>query len=219
MLYVPTLISPSILSADLLRLKEEIRLSEKSGADLHHIDVMDGHFVPNLSFGIPLISAIKKTTSLPLDVHIMVSNPDQVFEQYLQAGADYLTFHIEAAKDPIRIISAIKEKHKKAGIAINPNTPLKSLFPEILKIIDLILIMGVFPGFSGQDFIKSTIERTKEVFALLQEVNPSVVISVDGGVSDKNAKKLRNAGASILVAGSYIYNAKSREKSIARFKS
>ncbi len=214
-----TLISPSILSADLLRLKEEIRLSEKSGADLHHIDVMDGHFVPNLSFGLPLISAIKKTTSLPLDVHIMVSNPDQVFEQYLQAGADYLTFHIEAAKDPIRIISAIKEKHKKAGIAINPNTPLKSLFPEILKIIDLILIMGVFPGFSGQDFIKSTIERTKEVFALLQEVNPSVVISVDGGISDKNAKKLRNAGASVLVAGSYIYNAKSREKSIASLKS
>jgi ribulose-phosphate 3-epimerase len=213
------LISPSILSANLLTLKEEINLSEKSGADLHHIDVMDGHFVPNLSFGLPLISAIKKNTSLPLDVHIMVANPDQVFTQYLQAGADYLTFHIEAAKDPIKIISAIKAKHKKAGIAINPDTPLKSLLPEILETVDLILVMGVFPGFSGQSFIQATVGRTKKIFALLQEVNPSAVISVDGGVSDKNARQLQSAGANILVAGSYIYNAKNRQKSIASLKS
>lgn len=160
------LISPSILSADPLHLAEEIHDIESSGADWHHIDVMDGHFVPNLTCGIPLIKALKKVVSKPLDVHIMVSNPDEVVKQYIEAGADILTFHIEAAKDPDTIIHLLKENNVKVGIAINPESDPKVVFPYANK-IDLILVMGVHPGFGGQSFIPSTLEKISSLNPIL----------------------------------------------------
>ena len=214
-----SIISPSILSADLLNLQRDITEVEKGGADWHHIDVMDGHFVPNLSFGLPLVKALKKTTTLPLDVHLMISNPEQMVPQYIEAGADLLTFHVEAANHAHRLVQSIKEKGVKAGIAINPGTPIQYLDP-LLTDVDMILIMSVNPGFGGQKFIPQSCERVSALAYKLKELGRfnEVIIHVDGGINDLTIKKVHDAGAKAFVAGSHIYGAENRSKAIQTLK-
>jgi ribulose-phosphate 3-epimerase len=211
---VRPVISPSLLACNLLRLEEEIKEIEKAGADFHHIDVMDGHFVPNLSFGLPLIQAVKKISTIPLDVHIMVSNPDHVFKDYLEAGADLLTFHIEASHHPHRTIQKIKEYGAKAGIALNPGTS-ESIIEPLLNDLDLVLIMSVNPGFGGQDFIPSALQKAKKLSQLkLASKNSSLMISMDGGISSQNIALVASAGVNCFVSGSHIFSASNRKAKI-----
>jgi ribulose-phosphate 3-epimerase len=197
------LISPSLLSADLLNLEKEVRELEFCGVDALHIDVMDGHFVPNLTFGLPIISALKKITSLPLDVHIMVSNPDAVAESYVKAGADMLTFHIEASLHPYRILQSIKKLGAKAGLALNPGTPV-SIVEPLRDVLDMVLLLSVNPGFSGQDFIPVVFDKLKAISKWEKEKIPKI-IAVDGGVTEKNIAKLMDLGAGYFVTGSYFF--------------
>lgn len=211
------LIAPSILAADFGRLGEEMGAAEAAGADLHHIDVMDGHFVPNLSFGLALMDGIKRISQLPLDVHLMITNPDSMALEYVRAGADRLSFHIEASLHPHRLLRAIKEKGCKAGIAINPGTSLELLRP-LLAELDFVNVMSVNPGFSGQTFITATFARLSELRSLSQSLNPKLEIEVDGGVNEQNASSLVTAGASILVVGNYFYRSKDRSHCIPRLR-
>ncbi|MEZ4742552.1 MAG: ribulose-phosphate 3-epimerase [Bdellovibrionota bacterium] len=210
-----TIIAPSILSADPLNLEKDILDVEHGGADWHHVDVMDGHFVPNLTFGLPLIRGLKKVTKLPLDVHIMVSNPDEVALSYVDAGADILTFHVEAATHAHRLVQAIKAKGCKAGVAINPGTMISSVFP-LLPVLDLVLVMSVNPGFGGQQFIPESTQRIKELSHEINRIGryDSIIIEIDGGITSRNAEQVRNAGARALVAGSYVYNSDDRCQAI-----
>lgn len=210
-------ISPSLLSADQLNLERAVKEVEDAGADFLHIDVMDGHFVPNLTFGLPLISALKKITKLPLDVHIMVSNPDQVAEAYVQAGADYLCFHAEAAVHAHRILQSIRKAGVKAGLAINPGTPIVAVEP-LLDQVDILLLMSVNPGFSGQDFIPNVYEKLKVIQGWKKEGKAPEIISVDGGVSNKNIKELVNLGANAFVTGSYFFNSPDKRMAIKKLR-
>lgn len=213
-----TIVSPSILSADPLRLGEELADVERFGADWHHIDVMDGHFVPNLTFGPPLITAIKKCAKLPLDVHIMISNPDLAALDYVRAGADWLSFHIEAANHPHRLVHAIRVAGAKAGVALNPGTPVESVFP-LLDDVDYVLVMSVNPGFGGQSFIAQAESRVSRLSQeLLNRGRDQVIIQVDGGINLDTGRKVVQAGASSLVAGSYIYGANDRRLAIQSLK-
>lgn len=214
-----TLVSASLLSADFLHLATDLKKAEEAGIDWHHVDVMDGHFVPNLTFGPPLIKELKKITRIPLDVHLMISNPDDVMEQYLEAGSDLLTFHLEASEDPKTLLKRIKEYDTKSGLSIKPGTAVSELEPY-LEDLDLILVMSVEPGFSGQSFISESYEKLKELSILLEQKNlkEKIIVSVDGGVSDKNAKELVQAGVNCLVTGSYFYKAKDRETSVKALK-
>lgn len=216
---VKPLISPSILSADLLQLGNELKDAEKAGADWHHIDVMDGHFVPNLTFGLPLIEKIKHLSSIPVDVHIMVSNPDIVAEDYLKAGADVLSFHIEAANHPHRICQKIRESGKKAGLAVNPGTPIESVF-ALLDLADVIMIMSVNPGFGGQKFIPYSIEKIKTLVSELdrRQLRDKVQIEVDGGVNLSTIRPLYDAGASVFVAGTAVYGDPDKRKAVSSLK-
>jgi len=209
------LISPSLLAADPLDFRAEMRSVEACGADWHHVDVMDGHYVPNLSFGIPIIKALKREARIPLDVHIMVSNPDEVADQYLEAGADILVFHVEAAKHAHRIIQSTQALGRKAGVAINPGTPLEACF-AVLPYVDLVLIMSVNPGFGGQAFIAEAVSRTEQLAKKLSELGrrDQVLIEVDGGVTATNAGILIQAGAQVLVAGTAVYGQKDRAAAI-----
>lgn len=208
-------ISPSILAADPLNFGAELASAESAGADWHHLDVMDGHYVPNLTYGLPLIKAIKKVSKLPLDVHIMVTNPDEVALEYVEAGADILVFHVEAARHAHRIIQAIHARGAKAGLAINPGTPLEVLEP-LLEEIDLVNVMSVNPGFGGQQFIPASVERITRLYdwLLRKRLQERVLIQVDGGIDDASVAKVVRAGASVLVAGSYIYGHKDRKSRI-----
>lgn len=213
------LIAPSILSADPMRFGDEIRDVEAAGADFHHVDVMDGHFVPNLTYGVPFISALKKISRLPLDVHIMVTNPEATALLYAQAGADVLSFHAETAFHHHRLIQAIKAEGCKAGIAVNPLTPL-SLLEPLIPYIDQVNVMSVNPGFSGQAFIEGTYERLRATAALIRAAGRTgkVAVQVDGGVNAENARRLCEAGATMLVAGNFVYKAADRGAAIRALK-
>jgi ribulose-phosphate 3-epimerase len=199
-------IAPSILSADFARLAEEVSRVEEAGADWLHVDVMDGHFVPNLTIGPPVVEALRKVTSLPLDVHLMMTNPDAFIGEFAEAGADYLTVHVEACPHLHRTVQSIKERGVKAGVTLNPATPAVTL-SEIVRDADLILIMSVSPGFGGQTFIPSSLQKIAEVRALIDRTQSRALLEVDGGVKPDNAEAILAAGAEVLVAGSAVFSA------------
>ena len=201
----PIQIAPSILSADFARLADEVAAVERAGADLLHIDVMDGHFVPNLTIGPPIVESLRKVTKLPLDVHLMITNADAFIPEFARAGADYLTVHVEACPHLHRTIQSIKELGVKAGVTLNPATPVHSL-QEILADVDLVLIMSVNPGFGGQKFIASCLAKVKAVRQMLDRIGSHALLEVDGGVKAENAAQVLEAGADVLVAGSAIFS-------------
>ena len=209
----PPIVSPSLLSADLANLSSEIKAVEKAGADWLHIDVMDGHFVPNLTMGPAVVAAIKKVTSLPLDVHLMIENPQDYISSFTQAGADIITVHIETLTDTKAVLDQIHHLGVKAGLSLRPLTPVKHIIP-FLKDIDLALIMTVNPGFSGQKFMPESVEKIKVV----REQAPQLFISVDGGINAHTKKECIDAGANVLVAGNYIFKNDYKE-SITALKS
>jgi ribulose-phosphate 3-epimerase len=200
------LIAPSILSADFSNLSQQIRYAEIGGADWLHCDVMDGHFVPNITFGPMIVSSVKKITKLPLDVHLMIENPDNYIEEFAKAGANILTVHQEAIVHLNRTINKIKDLGLKAGVSINPGTPV-SFLTEILDIVDMVLIMSVNPGFGGQSFIESSLRKIKELAFIRNERNFNFVIETDGGITRNNIKKISDAGCDVFVAGSSVFNA------------
>jgi len=213
----PTLIAPSILSADFARLADEVAAVERAGADLLHIDVMDGHFVPNLTVGPPIVEALKKVTKLPLDVHLMITNADAFIPEFAEAGADYLTVHVEACPHLHRTIQSIKERGVKAGVTLNPATPISSL-QEILPDVDLILIMSVNPGFGGQKFIPSVLNKVVTARAMLDRIHSRALLEVDGGLKVDNASQVVAAGATILVVGSAIFSQRDYAGTIAALR-
>ncbi|MBE0426081.1 MAG: ribulose-phosphate 3-epimerase [Nitrospirae bacterium] len=198
-------ISPSILSADFLKLGEEVKATEAAGADMIHIDIMDGHFVPNISIGPSIVESVRKITRLPLDVHLMIEEPDKYLRDFIKAGADYLTVHYEATVHLHRTVQWIKESGIKAGVSLNPATPVWSL-EYILHDIDLALLMSVNPGFGGQGFIPQILEKIKTLKKLISEKALPVLIEIDGGVNPENAAEIVSAGADILVMGSAFFN-------------
>jgi ribulose-phosphate 3-epimerase len=213
------IVSPSILAADPMRFGQELASVEVAGADWHHVDVMDGHFVPNLTYGLPFVEALKKNSKIPLDVHIMITNPDQMAGDYVSAGADILVFHIEASTHPHRTIQKIKSSGAKAGIALNPGTPASAV-SQLIADADLFLVMTVNPGFGGQKFIHSAVDKISELTAMIAKAGRTgdVEIEVDGGVNQETAGKVRSAGATALVAGTYVYGAKDRAAAIASLR-
>lgn len=212
------IVSASLLSADWLHLEADLQKIHTSGADWHHVDVMDGHFVPNLSFGPPLIRQIKSISKLPLDVHLMVSNPDAVIDSYLDAGADLLTFHLEATSNPLGLIQRIHARGAKAGISIKPDTDVHALLP-VLGEVDLVLVMTVQPGFGGQAFLPECLSKIRDLSALVvQHGHVLPYLSVDGGIDATTAPLVRQAGANVLVAGSFIYKATDRSTAVATLR-
>ncbi|MDY6863036.1 MAG: ribulose-phosphate 3-epimerase [Thermodesulfobacteriota bacterium] len=207
-------IAPSILSADFSKLAQEVQEVCEAGADLIHVDVMDGHFVPNLTIGPPVIKCLRKTTKLPLDVHLMITNPDTYLEEYANAGSDIITVHVEVCPHLHRTIQRIKELGKKAGVSLNPSTPLTSL-DCILNDIDMVLIMTVNPGFGGQKFIKSLLPKIARMRKIIDERNLSVEIEVDGGINKENINEVSKAGCDIFVAGSAVFNTGNYAEAIA----
>jgi ribulose-phosphate 3-epimerase len=214
----PILIAPSIVSADFARLAEEIAAVEQAGADLLHVDVMDGHFVPNLTVGPPIIESLKKVTKIPLDVHLMITNADAYISDFVDAGADYLTVHVEACPHLHRTIQSIKERGIKAGVTLNPATPI-SFLQEILGDVDLVLIMSVNPGFGGQKFIPSVLKKIAEARAMLDRIHSSALLEVDGGVKVDNVREIVAAGATTLVAGSAIFSQRDYQATISALRS
>jgi ribulose-phosphate 3-epimerase len=211
------LIAPSILSADFMRLGEEIRMVEEGGADLIHVDVMDGHFVPNLTIGPPVIAAIKKIATKPLDVHLMIDNVDSTIDWYLEAGADMVTVHAEASPHLHRTLSRIREHGASPGVSVNPGTPVDSLI-EVLSMVDMILVMSVNPGFGGQSFIERSVEKVSEIAWMCEQLGVSPVIQVDGGINARTAALVAAAGARSLVAGNAVYGAQDPAAAIAEIR-
>lgn len=200
-------IAPSILSADFMRLGEEIKAAEAAGIDLFHIDIMDGHFVPNMTIGPSIVEAINKITAVPLDVHLMIEEPDKYVKDFINAGADYLAVHIEASVHAHRTVQVIKESGVRAGISLNPATPLCSL-EHILQDLDFVVLMSVNPGFGGQSFIPQSMDKIKTLKKLIRERGLSTLIEVDGGVKPENAGQVADAGADMLVMGSAFFSSK-----------
>jgi ribulose-phosphate 3-epimerase len=210
-------IAPSILSADFAHLADEIKAVEEAGADIIHVDVMDGHFVPNFTIGPPIVAAIKKVASRPLDVHLMMTNPDEFIPEFIEAGSDYLTVHVETCPHLHRTIQSIKEKGIKAGVTLNPATPISSVEP-ILSEVDLLLIMSVNPGFGGQKFIPSVMEKIKAARKMIDARGLKVELEVDGGLKVDNVRAISSAGADIFVAGSAIFGSKDYKQTITQMR-
>jgi ribulose-phosphate 3-epimerase len=210
-------LAPSILSADFLKLGEEIRAAGEAGADLLHIDIMDGHFVPNITIGPFIVEAIHKISPLPLDVHLMIEEPDKYVMDFIKAGSDYLTVHYEASIHLHRTVSWIKESGVRAGVSLNPATPVRNL-EHILPDIDMALIMSVNPGFGGQKFIQTAIDKIRTLKRLIEEKGLSTIIEVDGGVKLDNLQDIMSAGADIFVMGSAFFNSEDYGKTVRQFK-
>ena len=212
-----TKIAPSILAADFGNLSRDCDIVNKSSADWFHLDVMDGLFVPNISFGMPIVSSIRKMTKKPLDVHLMIIEPERYIDKFIEIGSNILTVHIEATSEMDKILDKIKDSSVKSGIAINPLTPINKLEDYINK-VDLVCLMGVHAGFGGQKFIEKTFDRLIELKSLINSRNSSAVIEIDGGVNNTNSKKLVSLGADILVAGSYIFKSSDINNAIDSLK-
>ena len=212
------LIAPSILAADFANLQAESEMLDKSNADWFHIDVMDGVFVPNISFGMPIIKAIKKYSNKPFDVHLMIINPDKYIKDFKEAGADILTVHYEACPHLHRTIQAIKNEGMKAGVSLNPHTNI-SVLEDIINDIDLVLIMSVNPGFGGQSFIENTYNKVKALKDMIKLNKANTIIEIDGGVTTANARKLIDCGADVLVAGSFVFKSDNPLNTINDLKS
>ncbi|QIZ07404.1 ribulose-phosphate 3-epimerase [Priestia megaterium] len=210
-------IAPSILSADFSKLGEEIIAVEKGGADYIHVDVMDGHFVPNITIGPLIVEAIRPITKLPLDVHLMIENPDQYIEAFAKAGADFITVHVEACRHLHRTVQNIKSFGIKAGVVLNPATPVESI-QHIIGDIDMVLLMSVNPGFGGQKFIPEVLPKIRKVKEMAEQKGLDIEIEIDGGVNSETAKLCMEAGANVLVAGSAIYNEEDYAMAISQIR-
>jgi ribulose-phosphate 3-epimerase len=211
------ILAPSILAADFTNLKQQIKLVEEGGADWIHCDIMDGHFVPNITFGPLVVEAAKRSTNLPVDVHLMIENPDNFLEDFIKAGADYLSVHLEVVEDLKRTIRRIKELGAKAGVVINPTTPVSSI-KAIANQIDLFLIMTVNAGFGGQEFIPNSLQRINEAVDLRKESGADFLIEIDGGVNVETAQQAFQAGAEVFVAGTSIFNADNITEAVREIK-
>jgi ribulose-phosphate 3-epimerase len=211
-------IAPSILSADFSKMGEEVCSLEKSGADLVHCDVMDGVFVPNITFGIKMVEDLRKVTSLPLDCHLMIVNPEKYVEKFAAAGADIITVHYEACKENLAdVLKQIKSAGVKCGAVINPDTPVCAI-EKVIPLCDMVLVMSVFPGFGGQKFIPSVLDKVREIRAIAGGLGLPLDIQIDGGINEKTAVLAREAGANILVAGNAVFKAENRADMIAKLK-
>ncbi len=210
---MPHILAPSILSADFGHLERDIRMLDQSSAEWIHVDVMDGCFVPNISFGFPVLKFVRKATAKVIDVHLMIVRPERYAARFVKAGADWVTFHLEAAEDPGQCIALIRGAGAKVGISIKPGTPVEALQPWIGK-VDMVLIMSVEPGFGGQQFIPESLERIRTLRRLAEAENPGLLIEVDGGLSAANAGEVYAAGANVLVAGSAVFRAPDPEAEI-----
>jgi len=213
-----SLIAPSILSADFARLHEEIKAIETAGADWVHVDVMDGHFVDNLTIGPPVVAAIRKVTKLPLDVHLMIDRPEKSVEQFIKAGSDRITIHVESTPNCRSVIETIRNAQKSPGITLRPQTPLSAIEP-FLSSVDLVLVMTVTPGWGGQSFMHDQLEKIKTLKTWAEKNNPKLFIEVDGGINSETAKLCYNAGARVFVAGHAVFRSGDYKKAIQDLRS
>ena len=211
-------IAPSILSADFAKMGDEVCSLEQNGADVVHVDVMDGVFVNNITFGIKMVEDIRKITTLPLDCHLMIVHPEKYVERFAKAGADIITVHYEACQDNLKeVLALIKSTGVKCGAVINPDTPVEKI-ADVIPMCDMVLIMSVFPGFGGQKFIVGALDKLREVKAIVQKLGKDIDIEIDGGVTADNVAEIKGAGANVIVAGSTVFKAQDRAEIIKRLK-